>query len=249
MKIVVIGGSSFLGAKLVKGLRRMGHQVIAASQISGLSGVSAYELAEILKDTEVVLDVANAPSTGDQAVMDFFQTSGHNLLAAETIAGVKHHITLSAVGVERMQGSGYFRAKMVQEDLVKRSEIPYTILQATQLFETVRGITQSATKGNDIHISNAKIQPVASDDVAAVITEITVGTPMNITIQVGGPERMRLDEMIRIFLQQTNDPRKVIIDNKALFLGVEIDDQSLVPGKDARVGKIRFIDWLRKQEQ
>jgi uncharacterized protein YbjT (DUF2867 family) len=249
MKIVVIGGSGFMGSKLVTELRRTGHQVIAASQISGLNGVSAKELSNILKDTEVVIDVANAPSVGDQEVMNFFKTSSHNLLAAETIAGVKHHITLSAVGVGRLQGSGYFRAKMVQENLVKRSEIPYTILQATQLFETVRGIAQSATRGDEIHISNAKIQPVASDDVAAVITEITVGSPMNITVQFGGPERMRLDEMIRVFLKQTNDPRKVIVDNKALFLGAEIDDQSLLPGEGARTGKIRLIDWLHREER
>lgn len=249
MKIVVIGGSGFMGSKLVKELRSLGHQVIAASQISGLNGVCAQELSNILKDTEVVIDVANAPSMGDQEVMNFFQTSSHNLLAAETIAGVKHHITLSAVGAGRVEGSGYFRAKMVQENLVKRSEIPYTILQATQLFETVRGIAQTATRGHEIHISNAKIQPVASDDVAAVITEITVGTPMNITVQVGGPERMRLDEMIRAFLRETSDPRKVIVDNKALFQGAEIDDRSLLPGAGARTGKIRFIDWLRREER
>lgn len=249
MKIVIIGGSGFLGSKLVTELRRLRHQAIAASQVSGLNSASGAELAEVLKQTEVVIDVANAPSLEDKAVMDFFQTSGHNLLAAEIIAGVKHHITLSAVGTERMQGSGYFRAKMAQESLVKRSEIPYTILQATQFFEMVRDIARSATTGEEIHISNAKVQPVASDDVAAVITEITVGVPLNLTVQIGGPERMGLGEMIRIFFNETKDPRKLIIDPRAHFLGVEIDDWSLIPEEHARTGKIRFIDWLRKQDK
>jgi len=247
MKIVVIGGSGFIGSKLVRELRGLGHDVIAASQTSGIDSAAGDELAEILRDTQVVIDVANAPSMEDQTILEFFQTSGHNLLAAETRAGVKHHITLSVVGVERMQGSGYFRAKMTQENLVKDSEIPYTILQATQFFEKVRGIAQSAMVGGEIHISNAKIQPVASDDVAAVIMEISVGMPLNVTVQIAGPERLQLDELVRIFLNETNDPRKLITDRHALYFGVEIDDESLVPGERARIGKIRFIDWLHKQ--
>lgn len=249
MKIVIIGGSGFIGAKLTKALRQLGHQVIATAQTSGLNAGAGAELSEILRDTQVVIDVANAPSIEDQAILEFFETSGHNLLAAETIAGVKHHITLSAVGVERMQGSGYFRAKMAQENLVKGSAVPYTILQATLFFELVRGIARSATIGGEIHISNAKIQPVASDDVAAVIVEITVSAPLNITVQIAGPERMRLDELVRIFLDETDDSRELIIDTCARYLGAAIDDGSFLPGESARIGKIRFIDWLRKQQK
>lgn len=249
MKIVIIGGSGFIGSKLVAELRQLGHHVIAASQTSGLRTLAGEELAEMLKTTEVVIDVANAPSLEDKAIMEFFQTSGHNLLAAETLAGVKHHITLSVVGIERIQGSSYFRAKMAQENLVKDSEVPYTILQATQLFEWVRGIAQSATTDGEIHISNAKVQPVASDDVVAVITEVSLGPPLNITVQIAGPERIQLDELIRVFLKETNDPRKLITDKHALYFGVEIDEQSLIPGKNARIGKIRFIDWLHKQDK
>jgi uncharacterized protein YbjT (DUF2867 family) len=249
MKIVIIGGSGFIGSKLVAELRRHGHSVIAASQTSGLRTVEEEELAEILKTAEVVVDVANAPLAEDKAMMEFFQTSGRNLLAAETIAGVKHHITLSVVGIEHMQGSGYFRAKMAQESLVKGSEIPYTILQTTQLFESVRGIAQSATTDEQIRISNASVQPVASEEVAAVIIALSVGAPLNITVQLAGPERMKLDELIRVFLRETNDPRKLITDKHALYFGVEIDDQSLIPEENARLGKIRFIDWLRKQDK
>lgn len=249
MKIVIIGGSGFIGSKLVHELRQLNHDVIAASQLSGVDTASGHGLAEILKNTEVVIDVANAPSLEDNAVMDFFRTSGRNLLAAEIVAGVKHHITLSAVGLEQMQGSGYFRAKMAQERLVKRSDIPYTILQATQFFEMVRDIARAATVGGEIHISNAKVQPVASDDVAALITEITGGDPLNITIEIGGPEKMGLGEMIRIFLKETNDPRKLIIIPRARFLGAEINDRSLIPGAGARRGKIRFIDWLHKKDK
>lgn len=249
MKIVVIGGSGFIGAKLVKELRMLGHQVIAASQTSGVNNVSGEGLAEDLKYTQVVIDVANAPSAEEEAIMEFFQTSGHNLLTAEAIAGVKHHITLSVVGIEHLQGSSYFRAKMVQENLVKDSEIPYTILQSTQFFELVRGIAQSFTIGSEIHIPNTEVQPVASDDVAAAITDISVSPPLNTTFQIAGPERLRLDELVRIFLNETNDTRKIITDKNAIYLGVRIDDNSLIPRKDARIGKIRFIDWLRKQDK
>lgn len=249
MKIVVIGGSSFLGYKLVNQLRQLGHNVLAATQTFAMTMPTGEQIAEVLKDTQVVIDVANAPSMEDKAILEFFQTSGTNLLAAEVIAGVKHHIALSVVGVERMQGSAYFRAKMIQENLVKRSQIPYTILQATQFFELVRGIAQSATSDGAIHISNAKVQPVASDDVAALITDIGVGMPLNITVQIAGPERMQLDELLRIFLKETNDSRKVITDIHTPYFGVEINDQSLVPEDEARIGKIRFIDWLGNQKE
>ncbi len=249
MKIVVIGGSGFIGSKLVKELRELNHDVIAASSGVGANAINAGKLIELLKDTQVVIDVANAPASEDKAMIEFFQTSGHNLLTAEAIAGVKHHIILSAVGIEQMQGSGFFRAKKVQETLVKGSEIPYTILQATQFFEIVRGIAQAATIGGEIHISNAKIQPVASDDVASAIIHISLGAPLNITLQIAGPDRLQLDELIQIFLDETNDPRKIVIDHRALYLGVEIDSQSLIPKENALIGKTRFLDWLKKQDQ
>ena len=247
MKIVVIGGSGFIGSKLVNELRQLGHIVIAASQTSGLNKKTGGRLSEVLKDTQVVIDVANAPSMESQAVLSFFQTSGQNLLAAEAIAGVQHHITLSLVGIERMQESGYFKAKMIQENLVKDSEIPYTILQSTQFFELVRGIASSATRNNEIHVLNTKVQPVASDDVATAIAEITVGSPLNITVQIAGPERFQLDELIQIFLNETNDPRKIIVDKHALYFGVELNDLSLIAEENALIGKMRFIEWLRKQ--
>lgn len=247
MKIVIIGGSGFMGSKLVRELRQSGHWVIVAGQTSGLKTANGEALAEILSGAQVVIDVANAPTNEDQAILAFFKTSGYNLLEAETIAGVRHHITLSVVGSERMQGSGYFRAKKVQENLVKASEIPYTILQATLLFEMVRSIARSATTAGAVHVSDARVQPVASDDVVAVITEISVGVPLNITVQIAGPERIQLDELIRIFLAETNDPRQVITNKRALYFGVEINDQSLIPEEDARIGRVRFIDWLRNQ--
>lgn len=248
MKIVIIGGSGFIGSKLVKELRKLDHTVIAAS--SGAANSSnAGKLGEMLKDTQVVIDVSNAPSSDDKEIIEFFQTSGHNLMAAEMIAGIKHHITFSLVGIENLQDSGFFKAKRVQENLVKDSEIPYTILQATQFYELVRGIAQSATIGDEIRISNAKVQPVASDDVAAAITEISVGKPLNITVQIAGPERFSLNELVKIFLEETKDPRKVIVDTHALYFGVEIEDESLLPDKNALIGKTRFLDWLRKQDQ
>ena len=249
MKIVVIGGSGFIGSRVVRELRELNHTVIAASSGSAVNGDSKVRLKEMLQNAQVVIDVASAPASGDKDILEFFQNSGQNLVAAEMIAGVKHHITFSIVGVDQMQGSGFFRAKKAQETIVKDSEIPYTILQATQFYELVRGIAQSATIGDEIRVPDAKVQPVASDDVAAAITDISVGNPLNITVQIAGPERFPLNELVRIFLEETKDPRKIIIDTHALFFGVEINDQSLIPKKNALIGKTRFKDWLRKQER
>lgn len=249
MKIVVIGGSGFIGSKLVNELRQLGHIVIATAQTSGVNKEMGRAINKVLEDTNVVIDVAHPPSIESQSELNIFQLSGHNRLAAEALAGVHHHITLSLVGVERMQGSGYFRAKAIQENIVKDSEIPYTILQSTQFFEMIRGIAQSATSGNEIHISNAKVQPVAADDVVSAIADITVSSPLNITVQIAGPDRFHLDELIRIFLNETNDPRKIVVDKHALYFGVELNDLSLIAEDDARVGKIRFIDWLRNQNK
>ena len=248
MKIVVMGGSGFIGSKLVKELRKLDHIVIAASS-GAANNSNAGKLSEMLKDAQVVIDVSNAPSSDDKEIIEFFQTSGHNLMAAEMIAGVKHHITFSLVGIENMQDNSLFKAKKMQENLVKDSEIPYTILQATQFYELVRGIAQSATVGEEIRVPDAKVQPVASDDVAAAITDISVGKPLNITVQIAGPERFPLNELIKIFLEETKDPRKVIVDTNALYFGVEIEDESLLPGKNALIGKTKFRDWLRKQDK
>ena len=248
MKIVVMGGSGFIGSKLVKELRKLDHIVIAASS-GAANNSNAGKLGEMLKDAQVVIDVSNAPSSDDKEIIEFFQTSGHNLMAAEMIAGVKHHITFSLVGIENLQDNSLFKAKKMQENLVKDSEIPYTILQATQFYELVRGIAQSATVGEEIRVPDAKIQPVASDDVAAAITDISVGKPLNITVQIAGPERFPLNELIKIFLEETKDPRKVIVDTNALYFGVEIEDKSLLPGKNALIGKTKFRDWLREQDK
>jgi uncharacterized protein YbjT (DUF2867 family) len=246
MKMVVIGGSGFIGSTLVKELRKLNHTVIAASSDSA-NGANAGKLGEMLEDTQVVIDVANAPSSNDKDILEFFQTTGYNLMAAELIAGVKHHVTFSVVGIERMQTSGFFTGKKAQETLVKNSGIPYTILQATQFYELVRGIAQSATIGEEIRISNATVQPVASNDVTAAITDISIGKPLNITVQIAGPERFALNELVKIFLEETKDPRKIIVDTHALYFDVEINDQSLLPGENALIGKTKFRDWLRKQ--
>jgi uncharacterized protein YbjT (DUF2867 family) len=248
MKIVIIGGSGFIGSKLVKELRKLDHIVIAASS-GAANNSNAGKLGEMLKDAQVVIDVSNAPSSDDKEIIEFFQTSGHNLMAAEMIAGVKHHITFSLVGIENLQDNSLFKAKKMQENLVKDSEIPYTILQATQFYELVRGIAQSATVGEEIRVPDAKVQPVASDDVAAAITDISMGKPLNITVQIAGPERFSLNELIKIFLEETKDPRKVIVDTNALYFGVEIEDKSLLPEKNALIGKTKFRDWLRKQDK
>jgi uncharacterized protein YbjT (DUF2867 family) len=246
MKIVIIGGSGLIGSKLVNKLRQLEHEVVAASPASGINTITGEGLNEALKGAQVVVDVANSPSFEDKAVLEFFQTSGRNLHAAEASAGVKHHIALSVVGTDRLQGSGYFRAKMAQENLIKESGIPYTILHSTQFFEFVGHIAQSATLGQEVHISPAFVQPIASDDVVAAMVDITIGTPINTTIEVAGPERLGLDELVSRFLRINKDPRQVITDTHASYFGVELNDQSLIPGKNPRIGSIRFEDWLNQ---
>ncbi|MDH4654728.1 MULTISPECIES: SDR family oxidoreductase [unclassified Pseudomonas] len=247
MKIVVIGGTGLIGSKLVKNLRERGHYVIAAAPSTGVNTVTRQGLAEAMDGAEIVVDVANAPAWDDKAVLEFFEESGRNLLAAEAAAGVRHHIALSVVGSERLQDSGYFRAKIVQEELIKASRIPYTIVRATQFFEFVGGIAQSATEGEEIHLSPALIQPIASDDVVAALTEITFEAPANGTVEVAGPEAIPLDELIRRFLQITQDTRKVVPDVHARYFGVLLDDQSLTPGEHPRLGTIHYDTWLGSQ--
>ncbi|MBD9561739.1 SDR family oxidoreductase [Pseudomonas sp. PDM09] len=244
MKIVVIGGTGLIGSKLVQNLRERGHDVLAAAPSTGVNSITREGLAQAMDGADIVVDVANAPSWEDQAVLEFFETSSRNLLAAEAAAGVRHHVALSIVGSERLPENGYFRAKVAQENLIKASGIPYTILRATQFFEFVGGIAQAATVGEEICLSPALIQPMASDDVVTALTEVTLATPVNGTVEVAGPEAMPLDELVRRFLRATQDTRKVVPDVHARYFGSVLDDQSLTPGQNPRLGTIRFEDWL-----
>ena len=246
MKIVVIGGSGLIGTKLVNKLRPLGHEVVAASPSSGVNTITGEGLAEALAGAHVVVDVANSPSWEDKAVLQFFETSGRNLLAAEAVAGVGHHVALSVVGTERLLASGYFRAKMAQETLIKASPVPYTIVRATQFFEFVGGIAQSATDGQTVRLSPALVQPIVSDDVAAALVQVVVGAPLNGTVELAGPEPIRLDELVRQFLSAHRDARKVTTDIHALYFGIELNDQSLTPGDNPRIGPTRFEDWLSR---
>ncbi|OCP03082.1 MULTISPECIES: SDR family oxidoreductase [unclassified Ensifer] len=247
MKIVIIGGTGLIGSKLVKNLRERGHDAFAAAPSTGVNTITREGLAAAMDRTEVVVDVANAPDWDDKAVLDFFEASGRNLLAAEAAAGVRHHVALSIVGSERLPGNGYFRAKVAQENLIKASGIPYTILRATQFFEFVGGIAQSATVGKEIRLSPALFQPIASDDVAAALADIALAPPVNGTVEVAGPDAIPLDEVVRRFLGATKDERKVVPDVHARYFGAVLDDQSLTPGKNPRLGAIRFDDWVRQQ--
>ncbi|TDQ06222.1 SDR family oxidoreductase [Pedobacter metabolipauper] len=246
MKIVVIGGSGLIGTKLVKSLRTLGHEVIAASPKSGVDTITGAGLADALKGAEIVVDVANSPSFEDAAVLAFFETSGKNLLAAEAIAGVKHHIALSVVGTERLQESGYFRAKLAQEKLIKASAIPYTIVHATQFFEFVSGIVQAGTKDDTIVMSTAMVQPIASDDVVAKMTEITLGNPLNATVEVAGPELFRLNDLVKKYMLLKQDEREVVSDRDAPYYGAKLETHSLIPGEAASIGKIPYDSWINE---
>ena len=244
MRIVVIGGSGLIGTKVVNGLRRKGHEVVAASPNSGVNTITGEGLAEALAGAQVVVDLANSPSFEDRAVLEFFQTSGRNLLAAEAAAGVKHHVALSVVGSDRLPDSGYLRAKMAQEDLIKTSKVPYTIVRSTQFFEFVNAIAQSGSVGQTVRLSPALLQPIGSDDVAAAVVDVALGAPVNGMIEIAGPERIPLNELARRYLRATKDPRQVVADTHARYFGAEINDQSLTPGDNPRLGSIRFEDWL-----
>jgi uncharacterized protein YbjT (DUF2867 family) len=244
MKIVVIGGSGLIGSKLVRNLREHGHEAVAASPNSGVNTLTGEGLAEALKGASVVVDVSNAPSWEDAAVMKFFETSTRNLLAYEAAAGVGYHVALSVVGTERLLESGYFRAKMAQENLIKRSSIPYSIVHATQFFEFVKGIADFSTVGNKVLLPPALIQPMAADDVASAVGRIATGSPVNGTVEVGGPEKFRLDELVRQGLAARNDPREVVADPHTRYYGVELSETTLLPGDDAQLGKTRFETWL-----
>jgi uncharacterized protein YbjT (DUF2867 family) len=241
MKIVIIGGTGLIGTKVVNNLRARGHDVVAASPSSGINTFTGEGLADALKGAQVVVDLANAPQWDDKAVLDFFETAGRNLLAAETAAGVKHHIALSIVGAERSPESGYLRAKVAQENLIKASKVPFTIIRSTQFMEFVKGIAQSATEGQTVRLSPGMMQPIAADDVAAAVT-------LNGTIEIAGPDPIRMDEFVRQFLSATGDARKVNTDIHARYFGAELNDQSLVPGPEdkPRLGPTHYKDWLKR---
>jgi uncharacterized protein YbjT (DUF2867 family) len=247
VKFVVIGGSGLIGKKVVANLRRHGHEVVPASPSSGVNTVTGEGLAQALDGAQVVVDVANAPSWEDSAVLAFFETSGRNLLAAEAAAGVGHHVALSVVGTDRLLAGGYFRAKLAQEELIKASPIPYTIVRATQFFEFVGGIAHAATEGQTVRLPPALMQPIASDDVAATVAAAALAEPLNGIFDLAGPEPIRQDDLVRQFLSATGDARTVITDPEALYFGIAVNDRSLTPGDHPRLGPTRFADWLHRQ--
>ena len=244
MKIVVMGGTGLIGSKLVRKLREHRQEVVAASPSSGVNTVTGEGLADAVKGTSVVVDVTNSPSWEDAAVLKFFETSTRNLLAYGAAAGVGHYVALSVVGTERLLESGYFRAKLAQENLIKASSIPYSIVRATQFFEFVKQIADYSTEGNQVRLPPALIQPMAADDVASALGKIATNSPVNGAVEIGGPEQFRLDELVRQHLARLKDPREVISDPSARYSGAEVDDRTLVPGKDARLGETRFDTWF-----
>jgi uncharacterized protein YbjT (DUF2867 family) len=246
MKIVVIGGTGLIGSKLVALLQQRGHEVLAAAPNTGVNTITGEGLPEALAGAQVVVDVANSPSFEDKAVMEFFQTAGRNLLAAEAAAGVRHHIALSVVGSDRLPDSGYLRAKMAQEKLIKASGIPYTILRSTQFFEFVGRIADEATDGNTVRVPDALIQPIVSDDVVSLLAELTLGKPANDTVEVSGPDRFRFDELIGRALTVKHDKRIVVADGHARYFGTELREDSLVPLGKAQIGQTHFDAWLSR---
>jgi uncharacterized protein YbjT (DUF2867 family) len=246
MKIVVIGGTGLIGSKVVANLLQKGHEVIAASPNTGVNTITGEGLTEAVAGAQVVIDLANSPDFADGPVMAFFTTSGRNLLAAEKAAGVRHHIALSVVGSDRLPDSGYLRAKLAQEQLIKASGIPYTIIRATQFFEFVGGIAQSSTDGQTIRLSPAHLQPVAADDVAALVTKTATMAPAGGMIELAGPERIGLDDLVRRYLATKHDTRKVVTDIHARYFGTELNDKSLTPGDNPHIGSTSFETWLAR---
>ncbi len=249
MKIVVIGASGLIGSKLVNTLHQRGHEVVAASLSTGLNTITGAGLDEALAGAQVVVDVTNSPSFEDNAVLEFFQTSGRNIIAAEVKAGIMHHVALSIVGTDRLPESGYLRAKVAQENLIKESPIPYTILRSTQFFEFLRSIANSATIDQTVTLPSALYQPIASDDVVAALADVTVGEPINGIVEVGGPERISMAEMVKRYLKEMGDSRNVVADPYARYFGTILNDQSLVTGANARIGVQNFEEWFSKSTQ
>jgi uncharacterized protein YbjT (DUF2867 family) len=247
MKIVVIGGTGLIGSKTVAILRQGGHEVIAASPNTGVNTITGEGLKEAMAGTQVVIDLANSPSFEDKAVLEFFETSGRNLLAAEPAAGVRHHVALSIVGIDRSE-NGYFRAKVAQEKLIKASGIPYTIIRSTQFMEFLRGIVDSSLDGNTVRISPGLFQPIAADDVAANVAAVALAAPRNGIVEIAGPQRAPFNEIVARYLKAISDPRMVVSDSEALYFGGRVEEKSLVPMGEARLGRIDLDEWLRRSQ-
>jgi uncharacterized protein YbjT (DUF2867 family) len=244
MKIVVIGGTGLIGSRLVNKLREHGHEAVAAAPNTGVNSLTGEGLAEVLKGASVVVDVSNSPSWEDAAVLNFFQTSTRNLLTDEAAAGIKHHVALSVVGTDRLSESGYFRAKIAQEKLIKESSIPYSIVQATQFFEFLKGLADISMVGDKVHLPPVLFQPMAADDVASGVARVAVGQPVNGIVEIAGPEQFRVDELVRRRLGSLKDPREVIADPNARYGGAKVSERTLLPGNHARLGETRFETWL-----
>src|SRR5262245_10117023 len=248
MKIVVIGGTGLIGSKTVAILRQGGQEVVAASPKSRVNTITGEGVKQAVAGAQVVIDLANSPSFEDKAVLEFFETAGHNLLAAESAAGVRHHVALTIVGTDRTPDNGYFRAKVAQEKLIKASGIPYTIIRSTQFLEFLRGIAASSTDGNIVRLSPGLFQPIAADDVAAIVADVALAAPRNGIIEIAGPERAPFNEIVARYLKAVGDPRQVVSDPEARYFGSRVDEHSLVPLGEARLGRIGFDEWLRRSQ-
>jgi len=248
MKIVVVGGTGLIGSKVVAILRQGGHEVIAASPNTGINSITGEGLKEAMAGTQVVIDLANSPSFEDRAVLEFFETSGRNLLVAEAAAGVRHHVALSIVGTDRTPDNGYFRAKVAQEKLIEASGIPYTIVRATQFMEFLRAIADSSADGKVVRLSPGLFQPIAADDVAAAVADVALAPPRNGIVEIAGPERAPFDEIVARYLKAVGDPREVVSDPEARYWGGRVEERSLVPLGEARLGRIGLDEWLRRSK-
>jgi uncharacterized protein YbjT (DUF2867 family) len=248
MKIVVIGGSGLIGSKVVEKLKHKDHEVLAASPNTGVNTLTGAGLKEAIAGAQVVIDLANSPSFEDKAVLRFFETSGRNLLAAEAIAAVRHHVALSIVGTDRTPDNGYFRAKVAQEELIKASGIPYTIIRSTQFLEFLGGIADSSADGSIVRLSPGLFQPIAADDVAAIVADVALVAPRNGIVEIAGPERAPFNEIVGRYLKAVGDRRKVVSDPEARYFGGRVEQRSLVPLGEARLGRIRFDEWLRRSQ-
>lgn len=249
MKIVVIGGSGLIGTKVVAKLRQLNHEVISASPATGINAITGEGLAEALAGTDIVIDLANSPSFADQDVMDFFEKSSLNILAASINAGVKHHVALSVVGTDRLQDSGYFRAKQVQENIIKKSNVPYTIIHSTQFMEFLGGIASSAHEGGSVTLSTGKIQPIAAEDVSGKVVEFALAKPINGMVEIGGPERFSLAILVEDYLKKTNDAVQVIADENAPYFGAKLKELTLIPGDDAQLSSLTYEEWFPNRPQ
>ena len=248
MKIVVIGGTGLIGSKTAPILRQGGHEIVAASPKTGVNSITGEGLKETMAGTQVVIDLANSPSFEDKAVLEFFETSGRNLLAAEAAAGVRHHIALSIVGTDRTPENGYFRAKVAQEKLIKTSGIPYTIIRSTQFLEFLGAIAASSTDGRMVRLSPGLFQPIAADDVALVVADVALAAPRSGIVEIAGPERAPFNEIVARYLKAIGDPREIVSDPEARYFGGRVEERSLVPLGEARLGRIGFDEWLRRSQ-